>query len=324
MHKISLPRVPLAVLPTPIEELPRLGRQLGVSLFIKRDDLTGLALGGNKTRKLEFLVAEAMSLGARTLITGGAPQSNHCRQTAAAAARMGMRCVLVLAGDEASAQTSSGNILLDRLLGAQIVWTAGRERDGVMNQVLEAENRSGQRPYLIPYGGSNPTGAAAYAAAMQEFVGQRIEVDWLVFPTSSGGTHAGLALGAKLAKQKTRIYGISVDKEATPFREHVAELANRTAEKIGASARLKGDEILVDDRFVGAGYGIPGTLELEAIKLFARTEGILLDPVYTGRAAGGLLAMIRAGELGQGARVLFWHTGGTPALWAYATQLVSI
>ena len=324
MQMISLPRVPIAILPTPVEELPRLGRQLGVSLFIKRDDLTGLALGGNKTRKLEFLVAEAMSLGARTLITGGAPQSNHCRQTAAAAARMGMRCVLVLAGDEASAQTSSGNILLDRVLGAEIVWTAGRVRDEVMDQVLETENSAGERPYLIPYGGSNPTGAAAYVVALQEFTDQGIEVDWLVFPTSSGGTHAGLALGAKLAKLKTRIHGVSVDKEAMPFRQQVAELANRTAVKIGASAQLKADEILVDDRFTGAGYGMAGTLELEAIKLFARTEGILLDPVYTGRAAGGLLAMVRAGEIRQGARVLFWHTGGTPALWAYATQLVSI
>lgn len=317
----ELPRIHLATLPTPVEGLPRIGQTLGVELFIKRDDLTGLALGGNKTRKLEFLVADAIQSGARTLITGGAPQSNHCRQTAAAAARAGLRCVLVLAGEPSEAHRTTGNILLDRMLGAALVWTAGRARDEVMEEVFQAETRIGNRPYLIPYGGSNPIGAAAYVAAMEEFAQQHVPVDWIVFATSSGGTQAGLQLGARLVGFDGRVCGISVDKPAAPFREQVAQLANRTAEKIGSAIALSSADIMVDDRFNAAGYGVPGALEKEAIALFARSEGILLDPVYTGRAAGGMLALIRAGEIPQGARILFWHTGGAPALWAYADQL---
>jgi L-cysteate sulfo-lyase len=308
MTILELPRIQLAHLPTPVEELPLLGRQLGVQLFIKRDDQTGLA--------------DALNLDARTLITGGAPQSNHCRQTAAAAARTGLRCVLVLAGEESEKHVPTGNMLLDRMLGAQIVWTGGRGRDAVMDEVFEAEACAGNRPYLIPYGGSNAIGAAAYVAAMQEFAEQGIDVEWIVFATSSGGTQAGLALGARLVGFAGRLCGISVDKQASPYREQVAQLANRTAEKIGVSITVADSEISVDDRFTGAGYGIPGTLEMEAIALFARKEGILLDPVYTGRAAGGMLALIRAGEIPQGARILFWHTGGAPALWAYADQFI--
>jgi 1-aminocyclopropane-1-carboxylate deaminase/D-cysteine desulfhydrase-like pyridoxal-dependent ACC family enzyme len=255
------------------------------------------------------------------LITGGAPQSNHCRQTAAAAARAGLRCVLVLAGEPSQVQNSTGNILLDRMLGASIVWTAGRGRDDVMDEVFQAETRTGNLPYLIPYGGSNPIGAAAYVAAMEEFAQQNLEVDWIIFATSSGGTQAGLALGARLVKFDGRVCGISVDKPAGPFCEQVAQLANRTAEMVGAAVTLTAADIIVDDRFTGAGYGIPGTLEKEAMALFARSEGILLDPVYTARAAGGMLAMIRAGEIPPGDRILFWHTGGAPALWAYAEQL---
>jgi D-cysteine desulfhydrase family pyridoxal phosphate-dependent enzyme len=324
MGDIRLARVPLATLPTPVEELPRLSQHLGCRIFIKRDDLTGLAMGGNKTRKLEFLVADAISAGARTLITAGAPQSNHCRQTAAAAARMGLRCVLILSGEKSQAQASTGNILLDTLLGAEIVWTEGQGRDEMMDRVLERERRAGHQPYLIPYGGSNPIGAAAYAVAMQEFAAQQIEVEWVVFATSSGGTQAGLALGARLTGLKVRLHGISVDKAASPFREQVAELANRTAEKVGADTRIRPEELIVDDRFVGAGYGKPDALELGAITLFARMEGMLLDPVYTGRAAGGMLSMIRSREIPPGARVLFWHTGGTPALWAYSRQLATV
>ncbi|OGO46050.1 MAG: hypothetical protein A2Z30_06410 [Chloroflexi bacterium RBG_16_64_43] len=323
MSDIRLARVPLAALPTPVDELPRLSDRLGCRIYVKRDDLTGLAMGGNKTRKLEYLVADAISAGARTLITAGAPQSNHCRQTAAAAARMGLRCVLILSGEQSQPQTSTGNILLDRLLGAEIVWTEGKDRDAMMEQVLEGERLAGHQPYLIPYGGSNPIGAAAYAVAMLEFAAQNIEVDWVVFATSSGGTQAGLALGARLGGLKARLHAISVDKPTSPFRDRVSELANRTAEKIGAEYRIRPDELIVDDRFVGAGYGKPDALELGAISLFARMEGILLDPVYTGRAAGGMLSMIRSREIAPGARVLFWHTGGTPALWAYSAQLAA-
>ncbi len=324
MHEIRLARVPLAFLPTPVEELPRLSRHLGCRLFIKRDDMTGLALGGNKTRKLEFLVADAISAGARTLITAGAPQSNHCRQTAAAAARMGLRCVLVLSGMSSEVRTVTGNILLDRLLGAELVWTEGEAREVAMERVFEKEKGAGHEPYLIPYGGSNPVGAAAYAVAMQEFAAQQTEVDWIVFATSSGGTQAGLAVGARLAGLKVRLHGISVDKPALPFSEGVTDLANHTAEKVGADVRIRPEEIIVDDRFLGAGYAKPDTLELDAIRHFAHDEGILLDPVYTGRAAGGMLSMIKSREIPPGARVLFWHTGGTPALWAFASQLAAI
>ena len=323
MSDIRLARVPLAALPTPVEELPRLSDHLGCHIYIKRDDLTGLAMGGNKTRKLEYLVADAISAGARTLITAGAPQSNHCRQTAAAAARMGLRCVLILSGEKSDAQMSTGNILLDTLLGAEIVWAEGQGRDEMMQRVVERENQAGHQPYLIPYGGSNPIGAAAYAVAMLEFAAQKVEVDWVVFATSSGGTQAGMALGARLAGLKARLHGISVDKPSSPFREQVADLANRTAEKVGARPRIRPEQLNVDDRFVGAGYGKADALELEAITLFARTEGILLDPVYTGRAAGGMLSMIRSREIAPGARVLFWHTGGTPSLWAYSAQLAA-
>jgi len=207
MNDIRLARVPLAALPTPVEELPRLSRHLGCRIYIKRDDLTGLAMGGNKTRKLEYLVADAISTGAKTLLTAGAPQSNHCRQTAAAAARMGLRCVLILSGEKSQAQTSTGNMLLDTLLGAEIVWTEGMGRDEMMDRVLERENQAGHQPYLIPYGGSNPIGAAAYAVAMLEFAAQQVEVEWVVFATSSGGTQAGLALGARLAGLKAQGLG---------------------------------------------------------------------------------------------------------------------
>jgi D-cysteine desulfhydrase family pyridoxal phosphate-dependent enzyme len=316
----SLPRVLLGSLPTPVHELPRLSAALGRRILIKRDDQTGLALGGNKTRKLELLLAAAQADGCDTLITGGAAQSNHCRQTAAAAARAGLRCVLVLAGDPRGERT--GNLLLDQLLGAELVWSRDRSRDEALEATLRGERAAGRRPYLIPYGGSSPVGAAAYALAMEELVLQGVRPDVVVFASSSGGTHAGLAVGARALGFAGELHGVSIDRPAAELRRLVAELGTRTAALLELPLVLRQEEIVADDRFLGGGYGVVGDPEREAILLFARSEGILLDPVYTGRAAAGMIALIRGGEVPATSTLLFWHTGGAPALWAYADELL--
>jgi D-cysteine desulfhydrase family pyridoxal phosphate-dependent enzyme len=315
----ALPRLRFAHLPTPVEAMPRLSAALGgPSLWIKRDDQTGLAFGGNKTRKLEFLLADAQARGARTLVTAGATQSNHCRQTAAAAARFGFRCILVLVGSPPP--TVTGNLLLDGLLGAELVWTMGKDRDALLRATFETAESEDRRPYLIPYGGSNAVGAAAYAEAIAELVAQEVAVDRIVFPSSSGGTQAGMVAGAKAHGFAGRITGISVDEKAVVLQERVAALAVQVSEAIGRRDTFTPAEIEVVDRFLGGGYGVMGALEQEAIRLFAQNEGILLDPVYTGRAAGGMIELIRSGEIAPDERVLFWHTGGSPALFAYADR----
>lgn len=321
----SLPRIPLAHLPTPIEELPRLSAFLGgPRLFIKRDDLTGLALGGNKTRKLEFLAAEALEQGADTLVSAGAVQSNHCRQTAAAAARLGMACVLVLTGEKPP--YASGNLLLDALFGAEVLYVADRaDRDRVLAETVEQERKKGRQPYLVPYGGSSPTGALAYAFAVQEFLSQRVQADWMVFGTSSGGTHAGLALGQRVFGYNGKVLGISIDEPEAALKAHVAQLAAKAAQKMGLDLSFSPQDVLATDAFCQAGYGVLTDLEREAVQVFARLEGILLDPVYTGRAAGGLMALIRQGFFRPEERVLFWNTGGQPALFSekYQSGLLS-
>lgn len=317
-----LPRLNFAHLPTPVEPLPNLSAQLGgPRLFVKRDDQTGLAFGGNKTRKLEFLVAEARANGAHTLITAGAGQSNHCRQTAAAAARHGFACILVLAGEEPS--QASGNLLLDRLLGAEVVWAAPGQRDAVLEETFRSAWDDGRRPYLIPYGGSNPTGAAAYAFALEELLDQGHQPDWIVFASSSGGTQSGLVAGARLFGYQGKILGISVDEPKQVLQERVAILATATADLLGEIEKFDAQEVWVNDDYLGGGYGVMGAPEREAITLFARSEGLLLDPVYTGRAAAGMIDMIRGGFFEAGQEVLFWHTGGSPALFAgkYASLL---
>jgi D-cysteine desulfhydrase family pyridoxal phosphate-dependent enzyme len=317
---ITLPRIPLAHLPTPVHPLPRLSAELGgPQLWIKRDDLTGLAFGGNKTRKLEFLLAEAQAHGAQTLITRGAIQSNHCRQTAAAAANQGFECILVLTGNPP--ETPTGNTLLDQLLGAEIIWTEGKDPEEILSNTFEASWSGGKRPYLIPYGGSNPLGAAAYAAAMGEFMEQDTPVDRIVFATSSGGTQAGLLVGAQIHHFSGQILGISVDPPAQAIVPTIASLATETAELLGQSVTFTEKHVAVNDSYIGEGYAVMGKHEKEALEMFARHEGLFLDPVYTGRAAGGMIDLIRNGEIGSKERVLFWHTGGTPALFAYAEEL---
>ena len=317
-----IPRLRFAHLPTPVEAMPRLSATLGgPRLLVKRDDLTGLALGGNKTRKLEFLLAEAQANGARTLITAGAVQSNHCRQTAAAAAHFGLDCILVLAG--APPVRPSGNLLLDQFFGAQVLWTDFDGRDALLKRTFDAAWSEGRRPYLIPYGGSNPTGAAAYVYALEELLTQDVEPDWIVFPTSSGGTQAGLVLGARRFGFKGKVLGISVDESARALQEWVAALASQTSERFGQKSLFAPADVLVNADYIGAGYGVMGLPEREAILMFARYEGLLLDPVYTGRAAAGMIDLIRTGFFKAADTVLFWHTGGIPALFAdrYADEL---
>lgn len=320
--EITLPRVHLTSLPTPIESLERLSAVLGgPRVFIKRDDLTGLAGGGNKTRKLEFLVADALLRKADTLITVGAVQSNHCRQTAAAAARTGLRCILVLRGHAPSQPV--GNLLIDRLLGADLRWSGERTREEVMDEVVAGERAAGRNPYAIPLGGSNPLGATAYAAAMDELLHQATErFDRVIFASSSGGTHAGLAAGAAVAGFRGQVLGISVDEELASLQQMVAGIATGICSLNGEPRSFRPDDIIATADYLGAGYAIMGAPEREAIDLFARCEGILLDPVYTGRAAAGMIDLIRRGVIGKGETVLFWHTGGVPALWAYMKELL--
>ncbi len=311
----EIPRLQFAHLPTPVEPLDRLAGSLGgPRLLVKRDDQTGLAFGGNKTRKLELLLADARERGARTLVTAGAVQSNHCRQTAAAAARFGFDCILVLTGDPPEMFT--GNLLLDNLFGADIVWSDRLNRSQVLQETVERADRAGRKPYLIPYGGSSPLGAAGYALAMGELIAQKITADWIVVPSSSGGTQAGLVAGARLFGWRGKILGISIDEPAAVLQERVAGLAGQVVGIFQEEIDFEADEVLVDDHYLGAGYGILGDLEREAIRAFASLEGLLLDPVYTGRAAGGMIDLIRRGKFNISETVLFWHTGGGPALFA--------
>jgi L-cysteate sulfo-lyase len=323
----DLARYPLAHLPTPLEPMERLGAALGgPKLWIKRDDQTGLATGGNKTRKLELLIADALAQHANVVLTVGAVQSNHCRQTAAAAARAGLECVLALRGEAPLRKEWIGNLLLDDLLGARIWWAGGTDPLAALQAAAEAERSAGKVPYVIPYGGSNAIGAAAYALAFEELWGQTVEpeifFDRVVFASSSGGTQAGLVVGAKACGFTGQVLGISVDKTGGHLRKTVAALLAPTAEHLGLDLDLGPDDVLINDSYLGGGYAVLTNAEREAVRLVARSEGILLDPVYTGKAMAGLIGMIRKGEISADEKVLFWHTGGMPALFAYASDLL--
>lgn len=317
-------RFPLAQLPTPLERLSRLEKACGISpLWIKRDDQTGLALGGNKTRKLEFLIADALAQHADVILTAGAPQSNHCRQTAAAAGRAGIACELILGGTPPP--DPNGNLLLDDLLGAKIHWTDRGRRLETMEQIAAELRKAGGRPYVIPYGGSNGVGAQGYVLAMKEAVVQMREMGispgTMIVASSSGGTQAGLTLGAKLYGYQGRIVGVSIDKgERGPdrYEDELAALANATAEVMKIPLRLSAGDFHVDYRYLGEGYGIVGDVERRSLRLMAREEGILLDPVYTGRAFGAVME----GSKERSGGVLFWHTGGAAALFAYGKEVL--
>ena len=318
------PRVRLAHLPTPIETLERLSRHLGgPTIHVKRDDQTGLATGGNKARKLEFLFADALAQNCDHVVTLGGPQSNHVRQTAAAAAKLGIACSLVLRGNPPSHRL--GNLLLDELLGAHVHWSGARTRDEVAADVMEKLRRSGARPYLIPVGGSNALGSLGYAAAMHEALEQlaalRLSIYAMVFASSSAGTHAGLALAAATQGYRGRVLGIAIDSSAAELTARVTELAleaGRLARVEVTSAQLR---VEANSDYLGGGYSVVGELERDAIRTVARAEGLLLDPVYTGRAMGGLIDLIKRGEFTAKQNILFWHTGGTAALSAFGDRL---
>ena len=318
------PKTSLGFFPTPVAELFRLGKELkGPRIFIKRDDLTGLALGGNKTRKLEIILGEAIAQGCDTIITAGAAQSNHCRQTAAAAAKLNMECHLILGGEQP--ENISGNLLLDKIFGCHIHWGGANRKGEDIHKIFDQLKATGKLPYIVPYGGSNELGAISFIDAVEELTTQTDEVfSHVVFASSSGGTHAGLILGKHIFKQAFELVGISIDKDEIDNQmldQYIINLTNRTAKLIGLEATFSGRDLILNTNYIGEGYGVIGPLENEAINLTAQLEGILLDPVYTGRAMGGLIDMIRTGAIGKDAKVLFWHTGGAPALFAYSDSL---
>lgn len=320
-----LPHARLAQLPTPLAPLPRLSAALGgPQIWVKRDDQTGLAAGGNKTRKLEFLVGAALAQGADTLLTAGAAQSNHCAQTAAAAARYGLRCGLVLRGQPPA--QFSGNLILDQLFGADLIWAGDRPREDVLAEAEAAARAAGHRPYAFPIGGSTPVGAAGYALAMVELAEQSaalgVRFDRLVFASSSGGTHAGLVVGASLTGFAGQVLGISIDHSVAELQTHVSDLATQTAALLHRPETYTPAQISATADYLGGGYAVIGDAEREALRLFAQTDGLVLDPVYTGRAAAGLIDLIRTGAFARDETVLFWHTGGTAALYAYAAEVL--
>ncbi|HET9703691.1 MAG TPA: D-cysteine desulfhydrase family protein [Vicinamibacterales bacterium] len=323
------PRIPLAVLPTPLHEAMRLRAALGgpsksPRILIKRDDLTALGLGGNKARKLEYLVADARSQGATTLITTGAVQSNHARMTAAAACAAGMGCVLVLTSTK-DVPTVEGNLLLDSLYGAEIrlvpsldpMFAVGND-EPVVADVVSEEKAAGRTPYVIPVGGSSGIGVFGYVSGTAELVDQLAAAgetpSRLYYASGSRGTQAGLTLGAMLCDAPYRVYGVAVSGGEPEKIERAKRIGNEAAEKLGLEIRLDRDDLFTDQGFIGEGYGIPTTGALEAISLLARTEGILLDPCYTSKAMAGLVAHVRDGSLAPSDTVVFLHTGGVPAL----------
>lgn len=328
----AFPRFALAHRPTPLAEMTRLRAALGPRcprLLIKRDDCTGLAFGGNKTRKLEFLVGEALAQGADTLVSTGAVQSNHARQTAAAAAAAGLACKLVLfdiVPYDGAAYRRSGNLLLDGLLGAEVeIVAAGTPQRETFERVFAELRGQGRKPYFVPTGGSNVTGAIGYAAAYVELLDQLreqgIAATRLMHASSSGGTQAGLIAGRALAGEGPRVEGINVyrpDHEA--MADSIAKLAAETAAKLGLAEA--GDTNL-HGGVLGAAYGLPTPAMRESVTLLARTEGILLDPVYTGKAMVGLLKLIRTGAIGADETIVFLHTGGAPGLFAYEGEFVA-
>ena len=314
---------------TPLEAMPRLSAELnGADLFVKRDDLLGLAGGGNKTRKLEFLLADAIAQGADTLITVGAPQSNHCRLTLAAAAKEGLACRLVIEQRVAGSysQAALGNNLLFDLMGAASVRMVEAGTDLAAEMAAEADvvRAAGGRPYVIVGGGSSPLGALGYAACAQEIMAQAFDAglvfDRIVVASGSAGTHSGLVAGLVALNAGIPVTGINVRRARAEQEANVLGLAQRTAGLMGSPAPVAGDIEALDD-WVGPGYSLPTPSMVEAVRLLASQEGILLDPVYSGKAMAGLIGLVRNGTLAKGQRVLFLHTGGSPSLSAFAGDL---
>jgi D-cysteine desulfhydrase family pyridoxal phosphate-dependent enzyme len=331
MDLSRFPRVSLGHLPTPLERMDRLRAVLGPEapvIYVKRDDCTGLATGGNKTRKLEFLMGEALAQGAGAVVTFGALQSNHARQTAAAAAKLGLACDLILIDMVArrdAAYRGSGNVLLDHIVGARVHVVAPGEAEAAQAAVIAQRAREGLKAYVVPIGGSNAIGALGYVAAFAEIEAQAkavgISVDAIMHGTSSGGTQGGLMVGAALAQCATRIMGVNVyKKNVADVAGSVHALALETMQMLDGDLDAVTPRLHVIDGYVGDGYGMPSDHMLEAVLLTAQTEGLLLDPVYSGKAMAGLIGHVRRGKFTREQTVVFLHTGGTAALAAYADE----
>jgi L-cysteate sulfo-lyase len=329
MQLAKFPRARFAHLPTPLEPAPRLAAELGIKqLYIKRDDCTGRAGGGNKTRKLEFLVGEALAQGADTLVTQGAVQSNHVRQTAAAAARFGLACEIILeerTGSKAADYNGSGNVLLDRLLGASIRNVpGGTDMNAELAKTADEVRARGGKPYVIPGGGSNAIGALGYVDCALELVRQAdaadLTIDRIVTATGSAGTHAGLVAGLALLGADIPVLGIGVRAPKDVQEANVHKLAVETATLLGHAERVTREMTVANCDYVGAGYGLIDEGVIDALKLAARTEGLLFDPVYTGKAVKGLIDLARKGTF-KDETVVFLHTGGAQGLFGYHSEM---
>jgi L-cysteate sulfo-lyase len=322
----DFPRLRLGHWPTPLEPMDRLARQLGNRrLYIKRDDCTGLAVGGNKTRKLEFLVGDALKEGADTLITHGAVQSNHVRQTGAAAAIAGLRCEAILeerVQNAPAAYHESGNVFLDRLFGIKLHRVpSGTVMDDALESLAQQLRGSGAKPYVIPGGGSNALGSLGYVDCVLELQRQcetqGLRKPHLVHATGSAGTQAGLVAGVHALGLDWPVTGIGVRAPKDMQEKRVHDLAVKVVAKLGIDRPLPREKVFADDGYIGAGYGQPTDAMIEAVQLLARTEGILADPVYTGKGLAGMFAWVRAGRFDADADIIFVHTGGSPGLFGY-------
>lgn len=315
---------------TPIEFLPNFTKAVnGPEIYFKRDDLLGLTLGGNKTRKLEFLMADAIEKGADTILTCGAVQSNHCRLTLSAAVKEGLKCQLILEERVPNSYNpkASGNNYLFNLLGVEDIRVVpgGSNMLEELNKLADELKAKGRKPYVIPGGGSNPLGALGYVSCAQEIIEQMFEMgltfDHIVTPSGSAGTHAGLITGLKGNNVHIPLTGISVNRNKEVQTNAVYDLALKTCEKLEIENPVQREDIIVFDDYVGAGYSIPTESMIDAVKLLAKTEGILTDPVYTGKTLDGMLSLIKNGYFKDAERILFVHTGGSPALFAYEEEL---
>jgi L-cysteate sulfo-lyase len=326
----KVPRVRLLNLPTPLEKMTRLTKLLkGPQLWVKREDCTGLAFGGNKERKTEFALGEALSKKADVIITTGPIQSNHSRATAAAAVKLGLKVILVLTGEKPSSY--DGNVLLNSLLGAEIRFLEGAhsklDRARYMEEIAADLRKKGHVPYLIPAGASYPPGAVAYVNAMTELITQAqsrdFKIDYLVHAAGSGGTQAGLVLGDEALGLKTDILGICVEPGIKgQLTEKTMEICKGTAKLLGLEVTVKSDDVILNEDYVGKAYETPTPEAVRAIKFVAQTEGMLLDPIYTGRAMAGLINLAEQGHFEKDDNVVFMHTGGTPTLFPYKRELV--
>ena len=320
-----LPRLELAKLPTPLDHVENLGKSLGdLDLWFKRDDLTGFGLGGNKVRSLEYLAADAMEVNSNILITGGSPGSNHVRTTMAVAAHLGLKGVAVLSGTRPS--KANGNLLLNQLLDAKLVFTGNPDRSYIDKYIEDEAERlrgKGESPYMIRRGGVSSLGCIGYVSAAVEICSQlqslNLNPDILLCATGCGVTQAGLLVGFKLMGLNCRLYGITVSRTRDECIAYIKQLINETEDVLGLDSRVKNDEIFVFDEYIGEGYSVPTSEGIDAIRLVAQTEGIFLDPIYTGKAMAGLTDLVKKDLIGSDKTVIFLHTGGSPSIFSNST-----